>query len=89
MLHPLRTEAYELFGVVGDRKRQGMSLHAKALACLNEKNTPGAVENALEALSIYRDIGISAGGFRWLWEDQLVESERPIWAVCGGRTVLW
>ncbi|CAK9033017.1 unnamed protein product [Durusdinium trenchii] len=56
-MHRYAKQAYELFGVVGDRKRQGMSLHAKALACLNEKNTPGAVENALEALSIYRDIG--------------------------------
>eukprot|EP00913_Durusdinium_trenchii_P001421 g1315.t2 len=63
-MHRYAKQAYELFGVVGDRKRQGMSLHAKALACLNEKNTPGAVENALEALSIYRDIGISAGDRR-------------------------
>ena len=42
---------------VGDRKRQGMALHASSLAYLGEKNTPAAIDCGLQALAIYRDIG--------------------------------
>ncbi|CAE7405805.1 PAC1 [Symbiodinium necroappetens] len=50
-------QAHELFGRVGDRKRQGMALHASSLAYLGEKNTPAAIDCGLQALAIYRDIG--------------------------------
>ena len=43
---------------VGDRKRQGMALHASALSYLGEQNTPAAIDCGLQALAIYRDIGV-------------------------------
>ena len=48
-----------MYGVckVGDRKRQGMALHASSLVYLGEKNTPAAIDCGLQALAIYRDIG--------------------------------
>ena len=57
LMHKYAKEAYDLFGKVGDRKRQGMSLHATSLAYLNEQNTAAAVETGCKALAIYRDIG--------------------------------
>lgn len=57
LMHKFAKEAYELFGKVGDLKRQGMSLHATSLAYLNEQNTAAAVETGVKALAIYRDIG--------------------------------
>ncbi|CAE7702523.1 PAC1 [Symbiodinium pilosum] len=56
-MHKYAKQAYELFGQVGDRKRQGMSLHATSLAYLGEKNVPAAIDHGLQALAIYRDIG--------------------------------
>lgn len=57
LMHKFAKEAYDLFGKVGDLKRQGMSLHATSLAYLNEQNTAAAVETGVKALAIYRDIG--------------------------------
>ena len=57
LMHKFAKEAYDLFGKVGDQKRQGMSLHATSLAYLNEGNPAAAVETGCKALAIYRDIG--------------------------------
>ncbi|CAJ1373033.1 unnamed protein product [Effrenium voratum] len=56
-MHKFAKEAFQLFGKVSDRKRQGMSLHGTSLAHLGEGNTAAAVETAVQALAIYRDIG--------------------------------